>query len=199
MICGQFPGFGSLKRAAWLFGFPLPENRHAASRPGRHDELSPEASGDLKARQSLAARVAARLRPEAHGAPDPRPILDSIGQTVYDWDLHSDRIQWGPNAAAVLGVRRSNRSRPAALTPNGCRMTAKARASTPFPIHRHRRGRGRPFQICYGLVPPDGPRDATIWIEDAGRWFAGPTAGRRARMAWCAWSPTATSRNANWR
>jgi EAL domain-containing protein (putative c-di-GMP-specific phosphodiesterase class I) len=39
---------------------------------------------------------------------------------------------------------------------------------------------GAPFQICYGLNPPDRPRDATIWVEDAGRWFAGPD-GRPSR------------------
>ena len=39
---------------------------------------------------------------------------------------------------------------------------------------------GVPFQICCGLVPPDSPRDATIWIEDTGRWFAGPD-GKPAR------------------
>ena len=54
----------------------------------------------------LAARSAlARLKPQTRSAPDPRAILDSIGQTVYDWDLHTDRIQWGPNAGAVIGVK----------------------------------------------------------------------------------------------
>nr|WP_252393691.1 bifunctional diguanylate cyclase/phosphodiesterase [Candidatus Rhodoblastus alkanivorans] len=33
---------------------------------------------------------------------------------------------------------------------------------------------GVAFQICYGIVPPDHARQATIWIEDTGRWFAGP-------------------------
>ena len=36
--------------------------------------------------------------------PDPRRILDSIGEVVYDWDLRNDRINWGPNVAEVLGV-----------------------------------------------------------------------------------------------
>ncbi len=41
-------------------------------------------------------------------------------------------------------------------------------------------GNGAPFQICYGLIHPDNPRDTTVWIEDTGRWFAGPD-GRPAR------------------
>ncbi|MCC2100982.1 MAG: GGDEF-domain containing protein, partial [Hyphomicrobiales bacterium] len=31
-------------------------------------------------------------------------ILDSIGEVVYDWDIVSDRLTWGPNALNVLGV-----------------------------------------------------------------------------------------------
>jgi EAL domain-containing protein (putative c-di-GMP-specific phosphodiesterase class I) len=113
-------------------------------------------------------------------SPDPRKILDSIGQTVYDWDLHSDQISWGPNAASVLGIAID------------AMRTGRAFAeflSHDSEISRHEvilrsaavdAGVGAPFQICYGLTPPDRPRDATIWVEDAGRWFAGPD-GRPAR------------------
>lgn len=148
---------------------------------GDDDELSPEASGDLKARQSLAARVAARLRPEAHGAPDPRAILDSIGQTVYDWDLHTDRIQWGPNAAAVLGVKKIESIQTGRAYADW--LSHDSESSRFDVISRSTatdEGAGVPFQICYGLVPPDGPRDATVWIDDAGRWFGGPD-GKPAR------------------
>ena len=112
--------------------------------------------------------------------PDPRQILASIGQAVYDWDLHSDRIAWGPNAASVLGI---------ALDAIGTGRAFAACLSHDSENSRHDAilgaasidaGMGAPFQICYGLTPPDGPRDATVWIEDAGRWFAGPD-GRPAR------------------
>jgi EAL domain-containing protein (putative c-di-GMP-specific phosphodiesterase class I) len=112
--------------------------------------------------------------------PDPRKILDSIGQTVYDWDLHSDRISWAPNAGSVLGI---------ALDAMRTGRAFGEFLSHDSEISRHEAilrsaavdlGRGAPFQICYGLTPPDRPRDATIWVEDAGRWFAGPD-GRPAR------------------
>src|SRR5215211_6407287 len=35
---------------------------------------------------------------------DPRAALTSIGEVVYDWDIASDRITWGVNAADVLGI-----------------------------------------------------------------------------------------------
>ena len=32
---------------------------------------------------------------------DPRAILTSIGESVYDWDLSSDALSWGLNATEV--------------------------------------------------------------------------------------------------
>ncbi len=108
------------------------------------------------------------------GAPDPRRILDSIGETVYDWDLNSDHISWGPNAAAALGFAniesiQTGRAFAECLSheSESSRFEAIARAAG------NDCGKGVPYQICYGLVPPDSPREATIWVEDTGRWFAG--------------------------
>jgi len=113
-------------------------------------------------------------------APDPRRILDSIGEVVYDWDLRTDQINWGPNVAAVLGIPdiaavSTGRAFAECLAheSESSRYEAIARAATTDC------GKGVPFQICYGLVLPDS-RDATIWIEDTGRWFAGSD-GRPAR------------------
>ncbi len=135
---------------------------------------------------TFAVAVATELTPspaasEQTPAPDPREILDSIGETVYDWDLHSDRISWGPNAAAMFGVANidaisSGRSYAEWLSheSESSRYQAIARAASVDD------GKGAPFQIRYGLVSPDGSREATIWIEDTGRWFADPD-GRPAR------------------
>ncbi|WP_294536703.1 bifunctional diguanylate cyclase/phosphodiesterase [uncultured Rhodoblastus sp.] len=119
--------------------------------------------------------------PDARDAPDPRAILDSIGETVYDWDLPSDRIRWGPNAAALFGLATidaiaSGRLYADCLSHDSesSRHEAIARAASPGD------GDGGAFRIRYGFVPPDRPREATIWIEDAGRWFKGPD-GRPAR------------------
>ena len=35
---------------------------------------------------------------------DPLAILTSIGETVYTWDIATDAITWGVNAAEVLGL-----------------------------------------------------------------------------------------------
>ncbi|MBB4200443.1 diguanylate cyclase (GGDEF)-like protein [Rhodoblastus sphagnicola] len=107
-------------------------------------------------------------------APDPRRILDSIGEVVYDWDLRSDAINWGPNAASVFGISNvapiaTGRAFAECLSHDSesSRYEAIARSTATDS------GKGVPFQICYGLIPPDSPREATVWIEDTGRWFAG--------------------------
>ncbi|HUO53997.1 MAG TPA: bifunctional diguanylate cyclase/phosphodiesterase [Rhodoblastus sp.] len=114
-------------------------------------------------------------------APDPRAILDSIGQTVYDWDLETDSIHWGPNAEALFGFDAAaafgvGRAYAECLSPES--------ENTPYDaIMRSDAvdgGAGVSFQISYGVLRPDKPREATIWVEDTGRWFAGPN-GRPAR------------------
>jgi diguanylate cyclase (GGDEF)-like protein len=170
-----------------------PDAPHDDARP---DERRDAASGELSPQPNVGSDLytppaaprapgvrsaLARLTQDAPGAPDPRAILDSIGQTVYDWDIHSDAIQWGPNAGAVLGVRtvaaiKTGRAYGEwiASDSEGSRFEAISRSAA---IDE---GMGVPFQICYGLTAPDGPRDATIWVEDTGRWFAGPD-GKPAR------------------
>jgi diguanylate cyclase (GGDEF)-like protein len=115
------------------------------------------------------------------GAPDPRAILDSIGQIVYDWDLDSDQITWGPNAESVFGFQNI-----AALSTGRGYAECLSHDSESSPYQAIARstavdqGKGVPFEVRYGIIPPDGSRDATVWIEDSGRWFAGPN-GRPAR------------------
>ncbi|MCW2284279.1 diguanylate cyclase (GGDEF)-like protein [Rhodoblastus acidophilus] len=113
-------------------------------------------------------------------APDPRRILDSLGEVVYDWDLRSDQINWGPNVAAVLGV--ANLASISTGRAFAERLSHESESSRYEAIARSSGtdcGKGVPFQICYGLVPHE-TRAATIWIEDTGRWFAGSD-GRPAR------------------
>src|SRR5690606_13356843 len=43
--------------------------------------------------------------PDAPAAPlDPRRLLTSLGEVVYDWDLASDRLSFGDNGPDVIGL-----------------------------------------------------------------------------------------------
>ena len=141
--------------------------RKIVQRPSRETAAAPP----LAPQPTRAAP--ARLDPLG---PDPRVILDSIGEVVYDWDLVSDRLTWGPNVLKVLaGVSReqisSGRSYGEIIAPDSA-TTRFAAISAPGAIDQ---GAGAPYRARYGLSVPDsdGRRKETIWVEDSGRWFAG--------------------------
>ncbi len=110
---------------------------------------------------------------------DAATIFQSVGDVLYEWHLANDTIRWGDNACAVLGVTN------AASIARG-----RAYASLIDPASEHTRhdavmnsgatdnGQGVLFQAKYCLRP-DREHPA-IWVEDVGRWFAGPD-GRPAR------------------
>jgi len=113
--------------------------------------------------------------------PDPRVILDSIGETVYDWDVVSDRLTWGPNAVTVLGVGNleqisSGRAFSELITSDSVASRyAAITGSTAVDG-----GTGVSYRARYGIVLGGGRVKQTTWIEDTGRWFAGPD-GKPAR------------------
>ncbi len=151
--------------------------RALAANPPAQSICPPERALDNRVEASPdrpADEIAAETEADFDG-PDPRAILDSIGETVYDWNIASDRIVWGPNAARVLGVNSigdfaTGRRFAESLSPESesSRYEAILRSNDADP------GLGVPYQICYGLAPPGGQRLATVWVEDTGRWFAGP-------------------------
>ncbi len=62
----------------------------------------------MAGRGTAQAPSVASMADRQHGsrAPlDPRAILTSIGEVIYDWDIATDAISWGLNAADVLGCR----------------------------------------------------------------------------------------------
>ncbi|MFL9826200.1 EAL domain-containing protein [Rhodoplanes sp. SY1] len=108
-------------------------------------------------------------------------ILMSIGDVPYVWDLATDRLRWGGNAADVLGLT------DAATIATGrdfARLLAPDNAETRFDAVMRSGaadgGPGVPFSVQYALVLPGRP-DEPLWVEDVGRWFAG-SRGEPARV-----------------
>ncbi len=113
--------------------------------------------------------------------PDPRAILDSIGETVYDWDIVSDRLTWGPNALTVLGV--GNLEQISSGRAFGELITSDSVASRYAAITGSSStdaGGGVSYRARYGIALGGGRVKQTVWLEDTGRWFAGPD-GKPAR------------------
>jgi diguanylate cyclase (GGDEF)-like protein len=101
---------------------------------------------------------------------DPRATLNRLGAVVYDWDIVSDRLAWGANAAETL----------AALPPSALAtgagfaelVTADSPSSRYLAIQESSGldgGDGAAYRAVYRLAPPGG-RACTV--EDLGRWTA---------------------------
>ncbi|HEY5796366.1 MAG TPA: bifunctional diguanylate cyclase/phosphodiesterase [Bosea sp. (in: a-proteobacteria)] len=107
---------------------------------------------------------------------DPRHLLSSIGEVVYTWDIQSDALTWGPNAADVLGAI------PEAAIARGLGFaglvepgSGRSRYDAIFSSSGHDQGEGVIYRTRYAAELAG----RSMWVEDAGRWFAG-TDGRPA-------------------
>ena len=102
---------------------------------------------------------------------DPRAILTSIGEVVYDWDLATDVISWGANAADVLGsadlTALSSGAEFALRVAPGSGPTRQEVFLQPRLTDRRN---GVPYATAYVLQLKDIP---AVRIADTGRWFRG--------------------------
>jgi diguanylate cyclase (GGDEF)-like protein len=101
---------------------------------------------------------------------DPRSILTSIGEIVYDWDLGSDAIAWSANAADVLEIDAiaalaSGQAFGLLVDPG----SGVSRQETVMLSKQPDQGGGVPYRTRYNLTLPGG---RTVSVEDTGRWFA---------------------------
>ncbi|MGA8169984.1 MAG: bifunctional diguanylate cyclase/phosphodiesterase [Methylocystis sp.] len=106
---------------------------------------------------------------------DPRAILNSIGEVIYEWDLVTDRLNWSDNLLAALpslaGADLKSGMAFGALLASD---SASSRYDAIFKSESRDEGEGVPFRIVYAVVPPrESGVVGTIWLEDTGRWFRG--------------------------
>jgi len=106
------------------------------------------------------------------GSLDTARILTSVGEAAYEWRLDTDTLIWSGNAAAVLGIANiadiaSGRgfAQKVEATDGQGRFDVVTRAG------QNDGGTGVAYQIEYAVRRDDGEK---VWIEDTGRWFAGP-------------------------
>jgi diguanylate cyclase (GGDEF)-like protein len=131
------------------------------TRPTANDKVDPIAAADHDPAQPLARLDAAE-------------ILASVGGALYRWDIKSDVLIWSPNAADVIhvsdiGAVGSGRAYAQLLEPDTTQAPFDAIVTS---VERDE-GQGVPYQIQYA-IRPDPEADTRLWVEDTGRWFAGP-------------------------
>lgn len=101
--------------------------------------------------------------------------LASVGEATYHWSIATDRLDWSSNARDVLMVEmadllRSGRGYASLLDSDNFTSRFEAVMRTSFIDE----GEGVPFQIEYLFRPRGRDDQAALWLEDSGRWFAGP-------------------------
>ena len=111
---------------------------------------------------------------------DPAEILASVGEALYRWDIKNDVLTWSANAADVLGVGDSGsigsgRAYAQLLEPGNAQDPFDAIVNSA----QSDGGLGVVYRIQYA-IRPDPAAETRLWVEDAGRWFAGPD-GKPAR------------------
>lgn len=137
--------------------------------------------GDRSSQNGAAVTSADNPALPAAAADAPRPncdasaaqVLRSIGETAYEWTLRTDRLVWSANVGDVLGI-----ASPDAISTGqsfGARIDGANGCSRLDAITKSNQrddGNGVFYQVQY--VVRGSENDEPIWVEDTGRWFAGP-------------------------
>jgi len=110
--------------------------------------------------------------------PQASDILAALGQAVLAWDIASDVIVWGEQVGAVFpGIpaeRLATGAEFAKLIEPAQSLRTAALAQTSA-VHG---ADGTPYRVEYGVRM--SASDPVVWVEETGRWFAGPD-GRPTR------------------
>ena len=108
---------------------------------------------------------------QSAGGPDAAEVLQSIGEAAYEWRLDSDALSWTANASSVLGAAdaadiASGKAYARYVDAN----SGRSRLDAIQQATQRDTGSGVPYQVVYAFKRGD----ETLWLEDTGRWFAGP-------------------------
>ncbi len=119
--------------------------------------------------------------PRPAAAPlDAAEILAAVGEVAYDWRIDSDELLWSGNAGKALLIPdiaaiSSGRAYAQLLEAEN----TQARFDIVAKSDKRDDGHGVAYEIQY-RIRPDPASETKLWVEDSGRWFAGPD-GRPAR------------------
>ena len=100
-------------------------------------------------------------------------MLPIAGVVAYDWDLLTDRLRWSAKAAELLRVApeaiSSGRAYARLIDPKG----PPGRYDTVTETGQRDEGDGVNYHVEYRFLTGDTD-EPELWIEDNGRWYAGP-------------------------
>jgi len=125
----------------------------------------------------MAARAAREPTPAAVAEAETHDligILSAVDETAYTWDLTTDAIDWESNAGKILGVADMAELATGQAFQLLVAPEHVARRQGTISADRGAGPKGVPYRTQYRFLP-HGRRDArSVWLEDQGRWWAGP-------------------------
>ncbi len=110
--------------------------------------------------------------------PPASAILASLGQAAFTWDIATDSMVWSEHVAAVFPDIPPERLASGAEFSNLIEPARSVRSDALVPSPAAHGADGAPYRIEYGVRASTST--PVQWIEETGRWFAGPD-GRPAR------------------
>lgn len=134
------------------------------------------------AREPVMDAVSGTPQPPAGDPVDPvagvEEILSAVGEVAYTWTIPDDRIQWGANIAATLGIASADTiatGRAWGTLLDSSNLTSRHEAVVNGTGSDQ--GDGVPYDIEYAVFP-DGPgTPRRLILQDTGRWY-GDGSGR---------------------
>jgi len=118
---------------------------------------------------------------EGAGSPAPQAAFDFLAplnaarEAAYHWDIQPDAMVWSPNTATVipiadLGVIRKGAAFNMLIDADHAERRYRAIAGSSACDE----GEGVRYRVQYRLKPQGRRQAASLWIEEEGRWYAGP-------------------------
>lgn len=103
---------------------------------------------------------------------DTSQILRSAGEAAYEWRIDRDVLTWTSNATEVVGIDMSQLGTGRGWAQQTDPHSGHSRFEAIHRSGQRDEGSGVAYHVSYALRAPNGERK--VWVEDAGRWFAGP-------------------------
>lgn len=100
-------------------------------------------------------------------------ILSSVCETVYHWDLRSDKMTWADNAQHVLQLAHKDELASGSDFASKIDRTYSARRFQAIIGNVQQNQTQGPYRICYRFSPSARDAKDGIWIEEQGHWFLG--------------------------
>ncbi len=124
--------------------------------------------------QSGVAPVQAKGPRRQPAAVDTLRALVAAGETAYHWTMADDFLTWSGNTEAVLGCEASKLESGKKYASFLDIENLTSRYDTVMRSQARDSGEGVPFRIEYCFKSDGRSQEKSVWVEDQGRWYAGP-------------------------